>query len=146
MSRRGLTLVEVIVSMALIGIVAAVTVPAFAGLAGTDRDAATAEPVARLLRSARMTALREARVTTVVIEPVSGRYTIAVAGEGMPRRTEGLLALGDGARILVAGPRARFAFEPSGPARSEPIAVRGPGGDVAVRVDPWTGDVLVGAR
>jgi prepilin-type N-terminal cleavage/methylation domain-containing protein len=142
--RHGFTLAEIIVVLALLGIVAAVAVPAFTRLDATDAATGAAGDVVRLLRAARRVALEHSTSATVVLEPASGRYWLAM-GDSAPGSDSGTLALPAGVTLGPA-PRARFVFEPNGAAIGDSLLVRGPERAAFVTVDRWTGDVGIGSR
>ncbi len=73
---RGFTLIEVVVVVLVLGIVAAVTVPAFQRLDGRDELATAADQVAGVLRSARLTSLERGAPVEVIVNPSQRRYWV----------------------------------------------------------------------
>src|SRR5881394_3898609 len=108
--RRGVTLMEMMVVLALMGIMAAAVAPAFLNDArGNDlRDGAAT--VQRLLDRARVTARVTGHRVTVTFDASNARYWI-----DEPALT-GAIALPGGATIWSDRPRAHVTFQPSGPA------------------------------
>jgi prepilin-type N-terminal cleavage/methylation domain-containing protein len=144
---RGFTLVEMVVVLALIGILAGVTVPALESLDSRDPAAAAAEPVMGALDAARRTALRDARATTLTIDPRTAQYAITEASDsGRAIVQQGVLALAAGVRLETSEPRLRFRFEPGGSVYADSFVVRFAGGASPIVLDPWMGDVRAPPR
>jgi prepilin-type N-terminal cleavage/methylation domain-containing protein len=141
---RGFTLAEIIVVLALLGIVAAVSVPAFTRLDAGDDASRAAADVVRVLHAARVAALERAAAVTVVVEPSSGRYWVSLDDSGS-RSDSGAVALPAGARLVGAGRErfTRFLFRPNGSAVGDSLVVQGSERSAVVAVDRWTGDVHV---
>lgn len=153
--RGGFTLLELVVVLALVGILAAVSVPAL--VSWTDsadpHETALRELVA-VLESARARATDRAVPVRVVVDSGEGRYwTSALHPEGPAELERGLLIdAGHGALELeVAGPdaqagRARFVFRPGGAAAGDTLILRDAGRSARISVDPWTGAARVERR
>lgn len=135
-SRRGLTLIELVVALALLGLLAAVAVPAIRS-AASDLPA-TANALAEVLERARALAVDRATVVHVGVDVTAGRY--AVRGVGIA--DDGRLALPPGVRLGGgrAG-RAVAAFGPLGQARCDPVEVARGAERMQVRCDPWSGAI-----
>src|SRR6266516_6370849 len=73
-SALGFTLAEIVVVLALLGIMAAVAVPAFTRLDPEDDATRGAADVVRVLHRARRSALERAVPATVVVDPTDGHY------------------------------------------------------------------------
>jgi prepilin-type N-terminal cleavage/methylation domain-containing protein len=142
---RGLTLVEVVVVLAIVGISAAVALPALGGLVAADPSPAA--PLARLLDRSRRTAMERALPVTVTLLPATGRYWVwADSAETRAGLADGTLALGPGVRLAARDRRVRIRFDPAGRADGDSVAVWSAEGADLVTVDPWTGVVHVTAR
>ncbi|MFW5947891.1 MAG: pilus assembly FimT family protein [Gemmatimonadota bacterium] len=137
-TRAGYTLVEVMVVLAILGVMAAAAVPALG--VWLDRDPTPAEAVAGLLRDARARALHAARPVTVTLGP-AGEW-VAVS-ENTPL-AEGRLTLNDAAISGPPGsPQIRVRFGPSGGADGGPVVVLRGERSAVVRADRWTGEVTI---
>jgi prepilin-type N-terminal cleavage/methylation domain-containing protein len=142
---RGFTLAEIVVVLALLGIMAAVAVPAFTRLDAEDDATRAAGDVVRVLHAARRTALERAVTASVVVDPTDGRYWVSL-GDAAADGDSGTLALPAGVTLLGPEPRARFVFQPNGTVVGDSLVLRGPARTALVTVDRWTGDVLATAR
>ncbi len=139
-TRRGFTLIEVVVVLVLLGVVAGVTVPAFRNTAAGGPRAEVTGEVLRLLEGARSTALDRATATRLMLDARSGSYRVEAESAGQRvsiRNGRILLPAGVG---LEGGPGwlpARFTS--TGTAVMDTIAVVGPDGATRISVDRWTG-------
>jgi prepilin-type N-terminal cleavage/methylation domain-containing protein len=115
--RRGFTLVEVAVVLAVMGIAAALAVPRMAGWAAVLRTRAGANAVAADLAYARGLAVRRGMRVRVELESGGGcpapspgaagvRYRIVAAGTGAPLREGDLRVLGG--RLCLASNRSEI--------------------------------------
>jgi type II secretion system protein H len=142
--RLGFTLVEVVIVLAILGIVAAVTAPSLATLGRQDELTEAANSVARLLRQARLAALERAVPVSAVIEPAGRKYLVSVESDDAPViLAQGSMPLPPSVRLLSDRPRVRFDFRPLGSAEPDSLAVTGDGGTALVGVDRWSGEVYV---
>ncbi len=84
--QKGFTLVEVMVVVALIGILTAIAVPAVLTWLPNMRLKAAARDLYSNMQKTRMNAIRANQPWTIVFEPANGRYLIR-AGDGTIRQT-----------------------------------------------------------
>jgi type II secretion system protein H len=136
----GFTLIELLVVMAMLAIAAAVAVPALRPPAERSVGAAS-DSLLHVLARARADAA--ARGVPVRVEVRAGDGAFAVMAEtdgGMDTLRAGSLPLPADGRV-VGGREgiARIAFDASGRARADRVAVTGDGGRIDVAVDPWSG-------
>jgi prepilin-type N-terminal cleavage/methylation domain-containing protein len=138
--RRGFTLVEILVVLAILGATTVVAIPAFRDALAPDPVGEATAQVVRILERARMTARVDGRSVTVTIDPRTARFWVdapAVAGT---------FDLATGASLWSDRPRARIVFDAAGTASADPIAVQARGITTPIRVHPFTGEVTTGAR
>ena len=143
----GRTLAEMLVVLALLGVMAAVVAPALPA-ARDDRGAArAARSLLVRLQAARTTAARRALVVTVVLDPATGRlWEAAGAGAPLAASPSPESLPDDAVAIVAAGPRARWTFLPAGGAFGDDVLVRDGRDAFVVSVDPWTGAPRVAPR
>jgi prepilin-type N-terminal cleavage/methylation domain-containing protein len=142
---RGFTLAEIVVVLALLGIIAGVALPAFARLDASDDATRAAEEVLRVLQGARQAALERAAATAVLVEPASGRYWVTF-GDSAAGTVTGTFTPPAGVTLVGPEPRARVLFLPTGTAVADSLFLRGPTRTAVVAVDRWTGDVEITIR
>jgi type II secretion system protein H len=141
---RGFTLVEVVIVLAILGIVAAVTTPSLIRLGRQDDLTGSANSIARVLRGARLAALERAVPVSTVIEPASRKYLVETESDGGSEiLAQGIVQLAPGMTLLSDRPRMRFRFAPLGSAVPDSVVVSGDGSSAVVGVDRWTGEVYV---
>lgn len=142
----GFTLVEVVVVLAILGIVAAITAPALLRLGRQDDLTDSANAVARVLRNARLAALERAISVSAAIEPGSQRYLVSAESDEAPViLAQGSLQLAPGMRLRSDRPHVRFAFDRLGSAEPDSVTVAGGDREAVVGVERWSGDVYVRA-
>jgi prepilin-type N-terminal cleavage/methylation domain-containing protein len=145
MRRRGFTLWEMTIVLALVAISAAIVIPAWSDL-GMAQSVQPGEAVVSLLRDARKTAIENAQTISVRIDPTSGFYQVDSAGaNGTGRLAEGQLALSAYESLITDVARLRFVFRPTGAAMGDTVQIRGEQ-TVMIGVDSWSGHALVYAR
>src|SRR5262249_26085736 len=129
-SRPGMTVIELVVVVALMGIMAAVVAPSFASF---DRRAGGGEHHAAdrnddLLRSWGYLAVERAKSVDVTIDPSTGRFWVD------PPDSAGMLELPEGTVFVSRGRRVHVHIEPNGEATiDEVLFVRR--GDSTVSID-----------
>jgi prepilin-type N-terminal cleavage/methylation domain-containing protein len=142
-ARRGVTLVEMIVVVAIVGLIVGLTLPS--ATAGLDavRMVSAADRVAAFLNAAENRSQRSQDVVQVVIYPQEGRFVLQSGGGGYTRE----MTLADGIRVEAVLPDSG---DPDGPRR----VLFMPGGTIPevtiqlinqrssrrhIRLDPMTG-------
>lgn len=145
MNRDGFTLVEIVVVLIVLGIVAAVSVPAFAGLGAESPLASGAADVQRLLLTARERAIVLGEQTVLTYDPTTGRYEVRVSrGSGSPVLASGQVLLPDGVRATRTQSPLRFTFDPQGGGSGPALTLADPAGRrLLLLVDRWTGEARV---
>jgi prepilin-type N-terminal cleavage/methylation domain-containing protein len=137
-ARRGVTLIELVVVMALIGLLAGVAAPAF--LSSTTAQSSTAgQRVTALIASARARAVEQGTVVTMTIDPATNRFWVDHPD------TSGVIELPEGS-LLHGDARVHFRFEPSGQVAADLLVVDERGTLRPIRFDRWTGEVTTDAR
>lgn len=138
--RLGFTLIEVVVVLVLLGLVAGVTAPAFRDSASTGAGGQVAREVVSLLERARTTALERGTAVRVVLDPVTGGYTVAAdsAGGVVPVR-EGRVTLPAGVTLVTATLRYTASFGATAVAGADTLRIRGTDGETRLTVNRWTG-------
>lgn len=140
-TRRGFTLVELIVVLAILGIVVAVAAPALRRVDG-DAPRDTAAELAAAVAKASTAAARRGAPVRLELELATGAWTLW--SEDPPRGESRLAAdtirLAAGARL--EGGRDGWAtatFDALGRARAGAVTVRQGTAQWVVAVEPWTG-------
>lgn len=147
--RRGVTIVEMVVVLTIIGIVAAAVVPALRpSSARRDVLVESRSALVSVLTSARRRAIADARTLTLTVDPETARYwmhetepTDSVSATA-PLDSAISLRLPEGVTLMGSAARVHFVFSPSGTVSGEPIAIRVGSRVQPIALDPWTG-VLV---
>lgn len=137
-SRTAFTLIEMIVVLAIVGIVAAAVAPAMARAArGPSALDASADALLALLARAHDDAVHRGRGVTLVVAPELARAWVrGVAGDSAVR-----IDVAPGVRLAASEPRVVLRFEENGGATAATFLLRDTrdGRQTVVRVDPWTG-------
>lgn len=141
--RAGVTLIEMMMVVTIIGIMAGVFFPAISGGLDSVRMASASDSIAAFLNSALNRAERRQEVIEITISMKDNAITLFSTEPGFERR----LKLPDGIRIMAVLPAIeeqeevrRFVLQPGGtPPRVGVEIVNSRGGRRIVRVDPMTG-------
>jgi prepilin-type N-terminal cleavage/methylation domain-containing protein len=136
---RGFTLIEIVVVLVILGVVAAVSVPAFRDTTPPNalRDGTAA--VIHVLERARLTAVMAGHRVGVTIDPVAARYWIDSP------ELSGTFELPRDAVLWSDRARAHVTFDASGTAGADPLAVQANGQTVPILVDRFTGEITTNA-
>jgi general secretion pathway protein H len=144
-ARAGFTLVEMVVVLAILGIVAGVTVPALRDRRAADPLMQGASEAVTMLARSRQTAVERATTIRVSLDPVTRRFRLRALGSRAVSDSVAAdsLPLPAGVTIDDAGGRRTITFAPTGEARGDTITLRWQGRVATVAADQWTGDAHV---
>jgi len=139
-SQSGFTLLELAVVLVIVGVLSAVTIPAFSAGPRDDPAVVGASEVVSLLRSARSRALGRAHPVTLRIDARTRMFVLATeTGDSIVEIAQGIVTLPPGISLGAASATTQFRFAATGAARGDTVFVRGGGPAVSVWVDRWTG-------
>ncbi len=127
--KPGVTLIELVVVIALLGVMAGVVAPAFASLDRRSTDLTAVQRVESLVGFGRTMAIERAKSVDITIDPASRRFWID------PPDTAGLLELPAGSALVARAERIHVHIEPNGEAIiDERLSVRQGDSIVAIAV------------
>ena len=139
-TRRGFSLLELLVVLVVLAITAAAAVPAFLSDSRTTPEQRAATAIAEALMRARNASRESGAPATLVLSPSDGRYWITTRDSV----ATGMVPLAGAVTLIgVGGDRLQCRFDPSGPATPFTITAHGVG-DATVRVDGWSGEIGIG--
>lgn len=154
--RSGHTLTEMLVVLAILGVMAAAVVPVVRDARDEAGVAQTARVLVELLNHSRTSAADRGVVITLVVDPATGRAWTSEGDDAAlvpdslttPLAESLARARHAGAAVTIAAtaPRARWTFAPSGLAFGDPVLVHDPTHALLVTVDRWTGEVHAQSR
>jgi len=153
-NRDAFTIVEMVVVMAILGVMAAVAVPAFRTWIEEDDMTNATQRVEVLFRLARDSAVKTGSTVTVWIDSASSGVWFVSSADSMvqtalmntatgAQRTPGeAIGLPESVQMEIAKTRARFLFAPSGAVFADTLTLRGTQETRVITLHPWTGDVI----
>ena len=143
MRQAGVTLLELLIVIALMGIVAALVVPMFGGPVSTSELRATARQLAAGLRLARSEAVSERRETFLVVDVAGKRFKVdrEAREHALPAKVE--LKLFTAQNDLVSENVGSIRFYPDGGSNGGRITVASGARKFDVDVDWLTGRVAI---
>lgn len=128
--RAGVTVMELVVVVALIGIMAGAVAPSFAALDRHPSDQPVTERVNALVRFGRRVAVERAEAVDITIDPRTRRYWVD------PPDTVGILDMTDDATLVSRASRVHVHIEPNGESTiEEQLFVHQGGRTIPVAVD-----------
>ena len=142
-SNRGVTLLELLIVIALMGIIAALVVPMFGGPVSTSELRATARQLAAGLRLARSEAVSERRETFLVVDVAGKRFKVdrEARERALPAKVD--LKLFTAQNDLVNENTGAIRFYPDGGSNGGRITVASGNRKFDVDVDWLTGRVAI---
>ena len=143
MRQAGVTLLELLIVIALMGIVAALVVPMFGGPVSTSELRATARQLAAGLRLARSEAVSERRETFLVVDVAGKRFKVdrEAREHALPSKVD--LKLFTAQNDLVSENVGSIRFYPDGGSNGGRITVASGARKFDVDVDWLTGRVAI---
>ena len=143
MRQAGVTLLELLIVIALMGIIAALVVPMFGGPVSTSELRATARQLAAGLRLARSEAVSERRETFLVVDVAGKRFKVdrEAREHALPSKVE--LKLFTAQNDLVSENVGSIRFYPDGGSNGGHITVASGARKFDVDVDWLTGRVAI---
>lgn len=143
MRQAGFTLLELLIVIALMGIIAALVVPMFGGPVSTSELRATARQLAAGLRLARSEAVSERRETFLVVDVAGKRFKVdrEAREHALPSKVD--LKLFTAQNDLVSQNVGSIRFYPDGGSNGGRITVASGARKFDVDVDWLTGRVAI---
>ena len=108
--RPGMTVIELVVVLALIGIMASVVAPGLVSLDRSEAARTTVDRIDALIRLGRTAAIERAQRVELTIDPATGRFWFDVPD------SSGAIALPEGSTLVSRAKRVHVRFEPNGDA------------------------------
>ena len=108
--RSGVTVIELVVVVALIGIMAGAVAPSFGSLDRRPEDRSVTERIDALVRFGRNVAVERAESVEITIDPRTNRFWVD------PPDTTGILDVPDGTTLISRQARVHVHIEPNGEA------------------------------
>lgn len=134
-TRHGVTLIEMLLVVAIVGLMAGLTLPSVASGLDSIRLRSAADSVASFLGAAANRAERRQQVMEVIISPEENNIQLYSTEPGYARK----LDMPSGVKLMGDEPR-RFVLMPGGTAPRIGIELRNTrGAHKTIRIDPVTG-------
>ena len=145
-NRRGYTLWELAMVVAVMSVAAMLAAPAFVRF-GTEKPVGAADAMLGLLHDARKMAIDHNATASLRLDPKTLKYQLDTATvSGFGTMAEGRLDLGLSQTLVSDEPRLRFVFRPTGAAFADTVSVRGASTPLVIRVDAWSGVARADSR
>ena len=106
--RRGMTVIELVVVIALVGIMTGVVIPSVVSLDRRPNGESALDRIQALIRVGRSIAIERAMVVRITIDPAMKRFWLE------PPDTTALLSLPDNATLVSTARRVHIRIEPNG--------------------------------
>ena len=106
--QHGVTAIELVVVLALVGIMASVVAPSLVSLDRPEAAPTTVDRINALIRFGRTAAIERAHRVELTIDPATGRFWFDI-----PDST-GTIGLSDGSTLVSRAKRVHVHFEPDG--------------------------------
>ena len=124
-----MTVIELVVVVALLGVMAGLVAPSFRSFNRGPADTRATEAIDALIRHGRSTAIERATLVSITIDPAGKRFWLD------PPDTTGVLTLPNDATLVSRARRVHIRIEPDGEvAIDEALFVRDPSGTLPVAV------------
>lgn len=138
--KKGFTLLEIIVVLALLALTAAAAVPAFLGHAVRTPEQQAAHVLVDALTQARDAARASGTPATFVLSPAAGTYWVSTRDSS----ATGVVPLSNGMTLTgTTTDRIECRFDATGTATPLAITIQGERA-IVIRVDRWSGDIRIG--
>lgn len=143
----GFTLIELVVVLAIVGIVASVVAPAIRRVGAADPSDGAASLASALAKTGAL-AVRRGAPATLQLELATGAYAIvgAAARGGGDTVITGAVRLGDARLVGGRDGWATVTFDAVGRARGDRLAIEQGDRRSTIAADAWTGQVDVRPR
>ena len=141
MNKRGFTLIELIVTIAILAILTTLSIPAFSAISDSMRLQSDARQMAQVMRNARVESITAGKASNIYFYTYTGQYKDDVNGKMYDLR-EGISFVGT---TTFSGTPPRCTFHPSGAASpAGTVTLKNKlGNSVKIVVSPVVGRVRI---